>query len=396
MLNRSISIPLALLAAFVLYGCDQGSDGPDGGRADEDASVKLADSPPPKPAIESKQTATSAKLRQRLEEVFDILDGDRDGVLTEQDFLLDVAVHLVIGAKGNRLQLVLNTLHGLGKPIENIPYSFYKQFTKYEDEQGQMVEGDYFHLVTAAVPFCIADRYGDFRVIGTTPDMCSGLIEMIGRDGQERPLEFADGMNFRHEDFFGAVVGSMVAKESGLKIGDPIQLRHGINENAHVHSRNFHVVGILKPASNAIDRSVFVNMEGFYLIEGHALPVERDDVEESAQDAPDATVDGDQDEKKHLTPLPEEQREVTAILLLAKGDAIALGIRHQINEGNVAQAVFPTRVLSETLSRKNDLSLVHELGTAMRLSGGKLSRAQFSAGLRLGPIDDGDSTNRGR
>ena len=389
MLNRSISIPLALLAAFALQGCDRASDAPDNGRVDDDPRVKSADSPQPKPATTPEQAALDAKLRSRRGEVFDVLDRDHDGVLTKEDLLPNVLAHLVIGAKGNRLQLVLNTLHGLGKPIENIPYSFYKKFIKYEDEKGQMVEGDYFHLVTAAVPYCIGDRYGDFRVIGTTPEMCGGLIETIGRDGQERPLEFADGKNFHHEDFFGAVLGSVVAKESGLKIGDRIQLRHGTDEDAHVHARDFHVVGILKPATNTIDRSVFVNMEGFYLIEGHARPVERDDDEEPPQDQPDRPLNAGQDEKKQLTPLPEEQREVTAILLRAKEDVFALGIQIQINDGSVAQAAFPHRVLSELLSGKNDLSLVHELGTALRLSGGKLSREQFSTGLRLAPTDDG-------
>ncbi|MCH8044687.1 MAG: hypothetical protein IID44_13315 [Planctomycetes bacterium] len=350
--------------------------------------MKSADSPQPKPATTPEPAVADAKLRRRRSEVFDVLDANHDGVLTEEDLLPNVLVHLVIGVKGNRLHLVLNTLHGLGKPIENIPYSFYKKFTKYKDEKGQMVEGEFFHLVTAAVPYCIGDSYHGFRVVGTTPDMCGGPIETIGRNGLVRPLEFAEGKNFRHEDFFGAVVGSVVAEESGLKIGDRIQLKHGTDEDGYVHAREFHVVGILKPASNAIDRSVFVNMEGFYLIEDHARPVERDDNEDPPKDAPEAPLDAGRDENKQLTPLPEEQREVTAILLLAKEDVIAIGIQNQINEGNIAQAAFPARVLSELLSGKNDLSLVHELGTALRLSGGKLSREQSSAGLRLAPIGD--------
>ncbi|MFP6614184.1 MAG: ABC transporter permease, partial [Pirellulales bacterium] len=34
--------------------------------------------------------------------------------------------HLIVGAKGGKLQLVLNTVFHLSEPIENISWSFYK------------------------------------------------------------------------------------------------------------------------------------------------------------------------------------------------------------------------------------------------------------------------------
>jgi len=49
----------------------------------------------------------------------------------------------------------------------------------------------------------------------------------------------------------------------------------------------------------------------------------------------------------HHAPLPEEQREVTAILLLAGNDFLAESLRTTINEGEVAQAVSPIRVISD-------------------------------------------------
>src|SRR3569623_3696521 len=38
---------------------------------------------------------------------------------------------LIVGAtKGGRLQIVLNTVYHLSTPVENIPYSYYKEFTR--------------------------------------------------------------------------------------------------------------------------------------------------------------------------------------------------------------------------------------------------------------------------
>ena len=35
---------------------------------------------------------------------------------------------MIVGAKGSKLQLVLNTVYHLSSPVENIPWSYYKEF----------------------------------------------------------------------------------------------------------------------------------------------------------------------------------------------------------------------------------------------------------------------------
>ena len=62
----------------------------------------------------------------------------------------------------------------------------------------------------------------------------------------------------------------------------------------------------------------------------------------------------------HHEPLPENQREVTAILVLATNDFSAEALRTTINEGEVAQAVSPIRVISEFFK-----SLVNHVTTAL-------------------------------
>jgi putative ABC transport system permease protein len=167
---------------------------------------------------------------------------------------------MIVGAtKGGRLQLVLNTVYHLSQPVENLPYRFYKEFLKDGEHPGKFAS-----LVDVAVPLCLGDSFEDFRVVGTTPDMFE-----VWEPYQK--YEFAAGRNFKHENFYEGVIGSVVANATGLKVGDSFQPTHGVEatENSHKHDA-FTVVGVLKPTGTPNDRALFINMEGFYLLRGHA------------------------------------------------------------------------------------------------------------------------------
>jgi putative ABC transport system permease protein len=275
--------------------------------------------------------------------------------------------HLLVGARGGKLQLVMNTVFHLSQPIENLPWDFYKQFTDYQDQRGNRVRGKYAGAVKVAVPYCLGDSYQDFRVVGTTPDLFDKISYGAYDDGTPKMYKFAAGRNFRQHEFNGAVIGAFAARRTGLKLGDRFPITHGLadDENAHVHEEDlFEVLGILEPTGTPNDRAVFVNMEGFYLIGGHAFIMEEEEPEESntvdapqGQPLPDGkqdpldspadethhTADHDQHQQPQIKPLPEDQREVTAVLLLLADDAYALRLSKQINKGRVAQAVFPGR-----------------------------------------------------
>ena len=109
--------------------------------------------------------------------------------------------NIVVGAKGGRLELVLNSVYYLARPVENIPYSYYQEF----------VDGRFAPMVDKAIPVCLGDMYQDFRVVGTTPDFFDKL------DYGGKQYEFASGRNFKPNEYFGAVVGATVARETGLK-----------------------------------------------------------------------------------------------------------------------------------------------------------------------------------
>ena len=135
---------------------------------------------------------------------------------------------------------------------------------------------------------------------------------------------------------------------SHLAYGDP---------EGHVHARTFTVVGILKPTGTPNDRGVFVNMEGFYLMEDHAKPIEHekdstvDETPEqqmqrdaaSRQAAADLAKDRETELKQTLVPpLAMEQREVTAMLVKTVSPLVTPGFQNVINEGHVGQSVSAT------------------------------------------------------
>src|SRR3990172_1006696 len=133
--------------------------------------------------------------------------------------------HLIVGGKGGALQLVLSTVYYMGQPLYPIPYSYYKKF----------VDGDFASVTQTAIPMCLGDSYESpggrlFRVVGTTPDLFGKIHYGTNADGSPKSYEFQPGgRNFKTENFFEAVVGSVVAARSGLKVGDEINPTHGIS-----------------------------------------------------------------------------------------------------------------------------------------------------------------------
>ncbi len=297
--------------------------------------------------------------------------------------------NMIIGAKGSPLQLVLNSVYFISKPIENLPWQVYQEFLP-ADRRRDGRDGRYAASTKTAVPICMGDYYRSFRVIGTNASFFDDLTR-----GDGSPFAFASGGNFRDDDFFGGVIGATVAAHLGLRVGDPFSPTHGADDGA-VHDP-FRVVGILARTDTPIDRGVFVNMEGFYLQDGHAKPLP-DGVEPPPPPPPAA--DGGP------TPLPDAQREVTAILLETASqpglpgmpglpaELTAMGLRTVINEGRDAQAVLPVgeiRQLLDLFVRPLELLLllvttlvvlVSAIGILVSMIGSSLERTRDVAIMR--------------
>ncbi len=290
--------------------------------------------------------------------------------------------NMIVGAKGSPLQLVLNTVYFISRPIENVGWDFYQEFLP-AARRADGIDGKYAASTGVAVPTCMGDYYRSFRVVGTNADFFGRLTR-----GDGEPFRFTSGENFRDDDFFAGVIGATVAETLGLKVGDPFSPTHGADDGK-VHDP-FKVVGILERTWTPIDRGVFVNMEGFYLQDGHAKPLP-DGVEPEAPQAP--AGDGP-------ARLPAAQREVTAILLETASlpglppELTAMGLRTAINEGSEAQAALPVaeiRQLLDLFVRPLELVLllvtglvvlVSALGILISMVGSSLERSRDVAIMR--------------
>ena len=301
--------------------------------------------------------------------------------------------NMIVGAKGSPLQLVLNSVYLISKPIENISWDFYQQFLP-AAERPDGVDGTFAASTKTAVPICMGDYYRGFRVIGTNTAYFDRLT--IG-DG--RPFAFSAGRNFRNDEFFGGVLGATVAAKLGLKPGDPFAPTHGADDGK-VHDP-FMVTGVLARTDTPVDRGVFVNMEGFYLQDGHAKPVDGEEANgqrkaESGEDADGSREHGNQ---AHV-PLPFAQREVTALLLDTASlpglppELMAMGLRTAINEGRDGQAALPIaeiRLLLDLFVRPLELLLllvttlvviVSAIGILVSMVGSSLERSRDVAIMR--------------
>ena len=248
--------------------------------------------------------------------------------------------NMIVGAKGSPLQLVLNSVYYISKPIENISWEFYSEFLP-ASRRSDGEDGDFAASVAVAAPICMGDYYRGYRVIGTNADLFGKLQRSRGRS-----FEFADGRNLEDASFFEAVLGASVAAETGLRVGDAIKPTHGADDGPE-HDP-FVVVGVVAATDTPIDRGVFVNMEGFYLQEGHAKPLDDDDEQATAAVVASEQADGP-------APLPEAQREVTSILVKPASlpglppELTSMGMRSVINEGSDGQAVLPIGEIRQLL-----------------------------------------------
>jgi putative ABC transport system permease protein len=263
--------------------------------------------------------------------------------------------HLIVGGKGGSLQLVLSTVYHIGQPLYPIPYTYYQKF---------LPGGEFAEVTLAAIPECLGDSYQSpdgsvFRVVATTPDLFEKINYGTNPDGSLKSYEFqSGGRNFKSGAFFEGVIGSVVAARSGLKVGDKFQPSHGLSGGSDLHHA-VTIVGVLKPTATADDRALFMNIEGFYLLPGHALSKDGEKTEGEGERTKTKEEDEAEEKREHeeeqelerqleagtAKPLPVERREVTSILVLCNNPVGPQYLDFKINKGKgrIAQAVAPAR-----------------------------------------------------
>ncbi len=152
-------------------------------------------------------------------------------------------IDLVVGAKGSPLQLILSSIYYIDFPTGNIPLK----------EANELMHNPF---VKRAVPLSLGDNYNGIRIVGTD----SNYVSLYGLKTQSGKFWNAD---------LEATIGTNVAKEQNLKVGDTFFGAHGITENKDLHKEHaYKVVGILAPQGNVTDNLILTNMASIWKMHG--------------------------------------------------------------------------------------------------------------------------------
>lgn len=158
----------------------------------------------------------------------------------------------VLGARGSRLQLVLNAIFHLEASPGNISSADFEQIRRHP-------------AVKAAIPLAVGDNYRGYRIVGTSEELFTQVEYARGRRYVVQPSGrvFAGAS---HE----ALVGSFAAERLGLRVGDTFQPYHGlVFDPANQHEETYTVVGILEPTNTPADRVLWIPLAGIQTMKGH-------------------------------------------------------------------------------------------------------------------------------
>ena len=209
----------------------------------------------------------------------------------------------VLGARGSKLQLILNAIFHLEASPGNLDW---EQYELIKNTRG----------VKEAYPLAVGDNYMGFRIVGTIP---SFLTEHEWQEDTQ--YELNRGGRVFSESNKEAVVGSFVSSRLGLKVGDTFHPYHGLTFNeSSKHDDIYVVVGILSATGTPADKVIWVPIKGIQHMDGHAT---------------------------------EYANSVSAVLVKFKGIAAGMELSMKYNrQGNQATLAWPiARTLAEFFKR---------------------------------------------
>jgi putative ABC transport system permease protein len=207
-------------------------------------------------------------------------------------------IDLVVGAKGSPMQIILSAIYQLDVPTGNIPWL-----------QAQEIAAHRF--VKKAIPLALGDNFRGYRIVGTSHDYAAHYGARL-REGRlwQAPLE--------------AVLGAEVAERTGLGVGATFVGAHGLGarEGEHLHEAHpYRVVGVFAPTGTVVDRVVVTSVESVWAV--HADQYDIHDVARIGE------------------LLPEEEKELTALLLQYASPLAAAALPRYINSNTEMQAASP-------------------------------------------------------
>jgi putative ABC transport system permease protein len=162
------------------------------------------------------------------------------------------AFDAVLGARGSKLQLVLNAIFHLEASPGNLSWQDYEFIRRHP-------------AVQVAIPIAVGDNLRGYRIVGTIPALFTDVEYAPGRK-----YTVAAGGRLFSVGEKEAVVGSFAADRLGLKPGDTFHPFHGLAYNPNEqHTDLYTVVGIMEPTGTPLDRVVLIPIEGVQKMSGH-------------------------------------------------------------------------------------------------------------------------------
>lgn len=194
-------------------------------------------------------------------------------------------IDMVVGAKGSPLQLILSAVYQMDSPTGNISRAEAEKLSKHP-------------LIKQAIPLAYGDSYNGFRIIGTDSNYV-GLY-----DGQ-----MASGELWSSD--MEVVIGSSVAENLNLKVGDHFHGTHGFQDEGHVHEEDaYTVVGILEKSGFVVDRLILGSIGSVHHLHSH-----------------DGSI--------------KASEEITALLIEFKSPMAMMQLPRMVNERTSMQAALP-------------------------------------------------------
>jgi len=212
----------------------------------------------------------------------------------DRAFERDLAgIDVVVGAKGSPMQLILAGVFHIDVPTGNIPLEAVKELQKNPQ-------------VAQLIPISLGDTFRGFRIVGTTPAYADHYGANLAQGTMwSKPMQ--------------AVVGTQVARNTGLSVGNTFIGSHGLGGKGHEHGDNpYTVTGVLSPCGCVLDRLVLTPTESVWQVHEKA----------TALDAEDQKI-------------MEEEREITLALITYKSPLAAVTFPRFINTTTEMQAAAP-------------------------------------------------------
>ena len=213
-------------------------------------------------------------------------------------------IDLVVGAKGSPMQLILCNIFHVDFPTGNIKLVDAERIRKNR-------------LVKKAIPLALGDSYRNYRIVGTDTAYAN-LYHASLENGQwfSKPME--------------VVVGSNVARQLRLKVGDHFESNHGLTSDGHTHGEEgFIVKGLLKFSGSVMDNLILTQVESVWRVH-----------DEHSNSTPSESTA----ERSVLVPsvfLSDSTREITSMLIRYRSPMGAIQLPRLVNSQSALQAASP-------------------------------------------------------